>query len=200
MTRCARFWFCVCDGGVRRVFDGAVLGRASVWSERRDSSQTAVAPRRPRDSEGDECSSVTLHRALKSAPRRPHDSEGDECNSQVTLHRARKSASRRARASSARAVRRAGSINRATMECAQHGARYSRRVTRDMRPYSCRVARRSLLRTLTRSAHTTTTLSPNASIRRTPRSTLSRAPALSMTMRAPARLLGHGGRARRADA
>ena len=30
VTRCARFWFCVCDGGVRRVFDGAVLGRASV--------------------------------------------------------------------------------------------------------------------------------------------------------------------------
>ena len=80
-----------------------------MWSERRDSSQTAVAPRGPRDSEGDECSWVTLHRALKSAPRRPHDSEGDECNSQVTLHRARKSASRRARASSARAVRRAGS-------------------------------------------------------------------------------------------
>ena len=70
VTRCARFWFCVRDGGVRRVFDGAVLGRASVWSERRDSSQTAVAPRRPRDSEamtvavlcseGDDRSRVTL--------------------------------------------------------------------------------------------------------------------------------------------
>ena len=85
----------VCDGGVRRFFDGAVLGRASVWSERRDSSQAAVARRRPRDSEGDKCSRVMLHRALKSAPRRPHDSDGDDC-SRVTLHRALKSASRRA--------------------------------------------------------------------------------------------------------
>ena len=36
---------------------------------------------------GDECSSVTLHRALKSAPRRPRDLVGDDY-SRVTLHRA----------------------------------------------------------------------------------------------------------------
>ena len=146
------------------------MGRASVWSERRDSSQAAVARRRPRDSEGDKCSRVKLHRVRRDARVLPrHVQFGGP-----------------ARASSNNGLR---STRRAI-----------RRATRDMRPYSCRVARRSLLRTLTRSAHTTTTLSPNPSIRRTPRSTLSRAPALSMTTRAPARLLGHGGRAWRADA